>query len=115
MPRVEQVSGDLLVVNRGTLDPYIKRVTGADLEPEYATWESRGLPEMREFKRVRMKKAQQKQKMAEVEEGVVHVELNPQIREWLSEVARVGVLSEADLVREAIAEAISRRTRQKPN
>jgi hypothetical protein len=94
---------------------YIKRVAGADSKPEYATWESRALPDMREFKRIRKRKAQQKPTMVEIEEGVVHVELSPQLQEWLSRMARVGVLSEADLIREAIAEAISRRTRQKPN
>jgi hypothetical protein len=73
------------------------------------------LPALRRFKLARKKKTQQKPPKVKIEKDVVHVELSPQLQERLGEAARMSGKSETDLIREAIAEAISRRTNQKPN
>jgi len=78
-------------------------------------WENCALPDTRKFKRHAKRKAPQKTTKVEIDEGAVNVELSSELQERLSEAARRSGQSEADLIREAIAEAISRRTNQKPN
>jgi hypothetical protein len=73
------------------------------------------LKDLRRFKLARRKKASQKPTKVKIEEGVVHVELSRQLQERLSQAARMSGKSEAALIREAIAEAISSRTNQKQN
>lgn len=59
------------------------------------------------------KKAPQDQTDFEFEDGLVYVELSPEVQERLREAARGSGQSEADLIRDAIAEAVSKRTTKK--
>lgn len=72
------------------------------------------MPDLTKTKPTR-KKAPRKTNRAEIEESVIRVELSPQLQEALSEAARVSGYSEADFLLEAIAEAIAKRTKNKPN